>query len=113
MHSDEIFHDASRNPRGALCAESHVYWYTFAPELMREWEWSERYPGQAEILRYLNYVADKLDLRRDIQFKTRVTAAVLTGLPQTERPPEALRRRRPRESPNPSRRRRSGSGYGR
>ena len=42
---------------------------------MREWEWSERYPGQPEILRYLNYVADKFDLKRDIQFNTRVVAA--------------------------------------
>ena len=40
---------------GARCdSESHVYWYTFSPELMREWEWSERYPGQPEIMRYLN-----------------------------------------------------------
>src|SRR5690349_5191675 len=61
---------------GARCdSESHVYWYTFSPELMREWEWSERYPGQPEILRYLNYVADKFDLKRDIQFNTRVVAA--------------------------------------
>ena len=61
---------------GARCdSESHVYWYTFSPELMREWEWSERYPGQAEIMRYLNYVADKFDLKRDIQFNSRVTAA--------------------------------------
>src|ERR1700742_696000 len=61
---------------GARCdSESHVYWYTFSLELMREWEWSERYPGQAEILRYLNFVADKLDLKRDIQFRTRVTSA--------------------------------------
>jgi cation diffusion facilitator CzcD-associated flavoprotein CzcO len=61
---------------GARCdSESHVYWYTFAPELMREWEWSERYPGQAEILRYLNFVADKFELKRDIQFNTRVTSA--------------------------------------
>src|SRR6201995_1669407 len=61
---------------GARCdSESHVYWYTFSPELMREWEWSERYPGQAEILRYLNFVADKFDLKRDIQFRTRVTSA--------------------------------------
>jgi cation diffusion facilitator CzcD-associated flavoprotein CzcO len=42
---------------------------------MREWEWSERYPGQAEIMRYLNYVADKFDLKRDIHFNTRVTSA--------------------------------------
>jgi cation diffusion facilitator CzcD-associated flavoprotein CzcO len=61
---------------GARCdSESHVYWYTFSPELMREWEWSERYPGQAEILRYLNFVADNFDLRRDILFNTRVVAA--------------------------------------
>jgi cation diffusion facilitator CzcD-associated flavoprotein CzcO len=61
---------------GARCdSESHVYWYTFSPELMREWEWSERYPGQAEILRYLNFVADKFDLKRDIQFNSRVTSA--------------------------------------
>ena len=61
---------------GARCdTESHAYWYTFAPELMREWEWSERYPGQAEIMRYLNFVADRFDLKRDIQFNTRVTSA--------------------------------------
>jgi cation diffusion facilitator CzcD-associated flavoprotein CzcO len=61
---------------GARCdSESHVYWYTFSPELMRDWEWSERYPGQAEILRYLNFVADRFDLKRDIRFNTRVVAA--------------------------------------
>jgi cation diffusion facilitator CzcD-associated flavoprotein CzcO len=61
---------------GARCdSESHVYWYTFSPELMREWEWSERYPGQAEILRYLNFVADRFDLKKDIRFNTRVVAA--------------------------------------
>jgi cation diffusion facilitator CzcD-associated flavoprotein CzcO len=48
-----------------------------------EWEWTCRYPEQPEILRYLNFVADKLDLRRDIQFKTRVTAARYNG--QTHR----------------------------
>src|SRR5580698_3754642 len=61
---------------GARCdSESHVYWYTFSPDLMREWEWSERYPGQPEIMRYLNHVADRFDLKRDIQFDTRVVAA--------------------------------------
>jgi cation diffusion facilitator CzcD-associated flavoprotein CzcO len=61
---------------GARCdSESHVYWYTFSPDLMREWEWSERYPGQPEIMRYLNHVADRFDLKRDIQFNTRVTKA--------------------------------------
>jgi cation diffusion facilitator CzcD-associated flavoprotein CzcO len=61
---------------GARCdSESHVYWYTFSPELMSAWEWSERYPGQPEIMRYLNFVADRFDLKRDIRFHTRVVAA--------------------------------------
>jgi cation diffusion facilitator CzcD-associated flavoprotein CzcO len=61
---------------GARCdTESHAYWYTFDPSLMRDWEWTERYPGQPEIMRYLNFVADRYDLKRDIQFDTRVTAA--------------------------------------
>ena len=61
---------------GARCdSESHAYWYTFSPELMRDWEWTERYPGQPEIMRYMNFVADRFDLKRDIQFNTRVTSA--------------------------------------
>src|SRR5436305_2888676 len=62
-------------PVARFDSKIHVYWYTFSPELMREWEWSERYPGQAEIMRYLNFVADKFDLKRDIQFDTRVVSA--------------------------------------
>jgi len=61
---------------GARCdSESYIYCYTFDRQLLQEWEWSERYPEQPEILRYLNHVADRFDLRRDIQFSTRVTAA--------------------------------------
>ena len=61
---------------GARCdSESHGYCYSFSKALMQEWEWSERYPGQAEILRYLNHVADRFDLKRDIQFDTRVVSA--------------------------------------
>ncbi len=61
---------------GARCdSESHCYSYSFSSELEQDWEWSERYPQQPEILRYLNHVADRFDLRRDISFKTRVTAA--------------------------------------
>ncbi len=60
---------------GARCdSESHGYCYAFSDELVKSWEWSERYPGQAEILRYLNHVADRLDLKRDISFGTRVTS---------------------------------------
>ena len=65
---------------GARCdTESHAYCYTFSEEMLREWEWTERYPGHAEIRRYLNYVADKFDLKRDIQFKTRVKTAHYDG----------------------------------
>ncbi len=61
---------------GARCdSESHSYCYAFSQELIDEWEWSERYPGAAEIRRYLGFVADKFDLRRNIQFGTRVTGA--------------------------------------
>jgi cation diffusion facilitator CzcD-associated flavoprotein CzcO len=61
---------------GARCdSESHSYCYFFSKELLEEWRWSERYPEPPEILRYLNHVADKFDLRRDIRFNTRVTAA--------------------------------------
>ncbi|WP_404331859.1 alpha/beta hydrolase fold domain-containing protein [Mesobacillus maritimus] len=61
---------------GARCdIESIYYNYTFSEELRNEWTWSSRYAEQPEILRYINFVADKLDLRRDIQFKTRITSA--------------------------------------
>ena len=61
---------------GARCdSESHSYCYFFSKELYEEWEWTERYPEPPEIRRYLNHVAEKFNLRRDIQFDTRVTAA--------------------------------------
>jgi len=61
---------------GARCdSDSMDYSYSFSEELLQEWEWTSRYPDQAEILNYLRHVADRFDLRRDIQFDTRVTAA--------------------------------------
>src|SRR3954447_22309841 len=61
---------------GARCdVESVQYSYQFSPELEQEWEWTERYATQPEILKYANHVADRYDLRRDIQFETRVTKA--------------------------------------
>jgi cyclohexanone monooxygenase len=61
---------------GARCdVESLEYAYSFMAELETEWRWSERYATQPEILRYINHVADRLDLKRDIAFDTRVTAA--------------------------------------
>jgi cation diffusion facilitator CzcD-associated flavoprotein CzcO len=61
---------------GARCdSESHTYCYTFSKELLQDWEWTERYPAQPEILRYMNHVADRFDLRRSIRFGTRVSSA--------------------------------------
>jgi len=62
---------------GARCdVESMQYSYSFSEELQQGWNWSERFSGQPEILRYANHVADRFDLRRDIRFETRVTSAV-------------------------------------
>ena len=61
---------------GARCdVESVQYSYQFSEELQQDWEWSERYAAQPELLRYANHVADRFDLRRDIQFNTRVKTA--------------------------------------
>ena len=48
------------------------YSYSFSDELQQEWQWTERYAGQPEILRYANHVADRFDLRRDIELNTSV-----------------------------------------
>src|SRR6201992_12646 len=62
---------------GARCdVESMQYSYSFSEELQQEWDWSERYAPQPEILRYANHVADRFNLRSDIQFSTRVEQAV-------------------------------------
>jgi len=62
---------------GARCdIESVHYSYSFSEELQQDWEWSERFAGQPEILRYLNHVADRFDLRKDILFDTRVNSMV-------------------------------------
>ena len=62
---------------GARCdIESIHYSYSFSEELQQEWTWSERFSAQPEILRYLNHVADRFDLRKDIQFNTQITSLV-------------------------------------
>ena len=62
---------------GARCdVESMDYSYSFSDELQQEWRWTERYASQPEILSYINHVADRFDLRRDVQLSTRVTSAV-------------------------------------
>lgn len=66
----------NRYPGARVDIESQEYAYSFSPELDAEWKWTERYAAQPELLAYLNHVADRFDLRRDIQLETRVTAAV-------------------------------------
>ncbi|MDO9451038.1 MAG: NAD(P)/FAD-dependent oxidoreductase [Rugosibacter sp.] len=62
---------------GARCdIESIHYSYSFSEALQQEWTWTERFAAQPEILRYLNHVADRFDLRKDIQFNTRITSLV-------------------------------------
>ncbi|MEM7275808.1 MAG: NAD(P)-binding protein, partial [Actinomycetota bacterium] len=61
---------------GARCDIPSVdYSYSFDPELEASWEWSEKYATQPEILRYLDHVATRHDLRRDVRFGTRVAGA--------------------------------------
>jgi cation diffusion facilitator CzcD-associated flavoprotein CzcO len=66
----------NRYPGARFDSESYSYGYSFSKELLEEWEWSEHFAGQPETLRYLTYVADKFDLRRDIQLQSRVVAAI-------------------------------------
>ena len=63
--------------------ESLEYSYSFSNELQQEWHWPERYGTQPEILRYINHVADRFDLRRDIEFNTRVKEAVFDSKTNT------------------------------
>jgi cation diffusion facilitator CzcD-associated flavoprotein CzcO len=65
----------NRYPGARFDSESYSYGYSFSSELLEEWDWSEHFAGQPETLRYLNHVADKFDLRRDIELRSRVTAA--------------------------------------
>ncbi len=65
----------NRYPGARFDSESWTYGYSFSQELLDEWDWEEHFAAQPETERYLNYVADKFDLRRDIQFNSRVSAA--------------------------------------
>ncbi len=62
----------NRYPGARFDSESYTYGYSFSKELLDEWHWKERFSGQPENLRYLNYVADKFDLRRHMRFNARV-----------------------------------------
>src|SRR5262245_56117882 len=66
----------NRYPGCRFDSESETYGYSFSKELLQEWDWKEHFSGQPENERYLNYVADRFDLRRHIQFNSHVTSAV-------------------------------------
>jgi len=65
----------NRYPGARFDSEAYIYQYLFSEQLYKGWSWSEKFPGQPEIERWLNYVADRLDLRKDIQFDTTVERA--------------------------------------
>jgi cation diffusion facilitator CzcD-associated flavoprotein CzcO len=65
----------NRYPGARFDSESWTYGFSFSDELLQEWDWSEHFSAQPETLRYCNYVADKLDLRRDITFNSRAVSA--------------------------------------
>src|SRR6201996_8768666 len=64
----------NRYPGARVDVQSVEYSYSFSPEIQQEWEWKELMAPQPELEAYLNFVADRLDLRRDIQLETKVTA---------------------------------------
>ena len=65
----------NRYPGARFDSESWSYGFSFSEELLQEWEWPEHFSAQPDTLRYLNYVADKFDLRREMRFNAKVTAA--------------------------------------
>jgi cation diffusion facilitator CzcD-associated flavoprotein CzcO len=65
----------NRYPGARFDSESYTYGYAFSEDLLKEWNWTEHFSPQPETLRYLNHVADRFDLRRDIRFSSRVAAA--------------------------------------
>ncbi|WPG97442.1 putative cyclohexanone monooxygenase [Acrodontium crateriforme] len=65
----------NRYPGARTDSEAQVYILNFSKEMNAEWTWSERFPRQPEVLKYLNYVADRFDMRKDIQFNTRIKTA--------------------------------------
>jgi cyclohexanone monooxygenase len=73
----------NRYPGARVDIECLEYSYSFSEELQQKWDWTERYAGQNEILSYAKHVADRFDLRSDMQFETRVESAIFdedTGL---------------------------------
>ena len=72
----------NRYPGARFDSESITYGYSFSEELLQEWDWKERFSGQPENLRYLNYVAEKFDLRRHMQFGVHRRVGGVTTTPR-------------------------------
>ncbi len=66
----------NRYPGARFDSESYTYGYSFSQALLEEWAWVEHFAAQPETLRYLEFVADKFDLRRDIHFNSRIASAI-------------------------------------
>lgn len=66
----------NRYPGARFDSESYTYGYSFSAQLMQEWDWSEHFSAQPETLRYLEFAAEKFDLKKDIQFNARVRSAI-------------------------------------
>ena len=66
----------NRYPGARFDSESYSYGYSFSEELLQEWDWTEHFSPQPETLRYLNLVAEKFDLRKDIEFNSRIRSAI-------------------------------------
>ncbi|TCZ63629.1 flavin-containing monooxygenase [Roseicella aquatilis] len=75
----------NRYPGARFDSESWSYGYSFSKELLQDWDWPEHFAAQPDTLRYLNHVADRFDLRRDMQFGSRVTAATFDDATATWR----------------------------
>jgi cyclohexanone monooxygenase/acetone monooxygenase len=65
----------NRYPGARFDSQAYIYQYLFSEDLYKSWSWSQRFPDQREIEQWMHYVADRLDLRRDIQFSTTITSA--------------------------------------
>ena len=74
--ADRLLRYWNRYPGARTDTESWVYILNFSKELNDDWKWKERFPRQPEVEEYLNHVADRFDMRKDIKFKTRVHSAV-------------------------------------
>ncbi|MFI6369082.1 NAD(P)-binding protein [Nocardia sp. NPDC050630] len=65
----------TRYPGARTDSEAWYYCYSFSKEVLDEWDWPQRYPTQADMSRYFRFVTDRLDLRKDIRFQTRMAGA--------------------------------------